>query len=191
MASKKTMILGTSAAAVALLAGLGLAGVASAADSTGTATTSATGSTSANGSTESAPPGDSGQGGHRGGHRGGGGAADIAPALAVKLGVDESKLSGALKSFRQANKPGGRPANGTKPDRTQQDAALATSLAGSLGIDEAKATAALAELRAEKQGERAAALIAKLDAAVGAGTLTRAEADAVAKAVEKGVIGGR
>ena len=34
-------------------------------------------------------------------------------------------------------------------------------------------------------------LKSKLDAAVGDGTLTQAEADAVTKAIEKGVIGGR
>ncbi len=39
--------------------------------------------------------------------------------------------------------------------------------------------------------ERAAALKSRLNEAVKAGTLTQAEADAVTKAVEKGVIGGR
>ncbi len=60
----------------------------------------------------------------------------------------------------------------------------------SLGIDESKVTAALEELRTEEQSERAAALKTRLDKAVADGTLTQAEADAVTKAVEKGVIGG-
>jgi len=65
---------------------------------------------------------------------------------------------------------------------------LAKALAEKLGVDEAKVAAALAEIRAARQADRAAALKDKLDAAVKAGTLTQAEADAVQKAVEKGVI---
>jgi len=70
------------------------------------------------------------------------------------------------------------------------EAELAKSLASSLGIDEAKVTAALDELKSEAQAKHAAALKTKLDKAVSSGTLTQAEADAVTKAVEKGVIGG-
>jgi hypothetical protein len=69
-------------------------------------------------------------------------------------------------------------------------AALAKSLAASLGIDEATVTAALEELRTAAQGDRAAALKTKLDTAVTDGTLSQAEADGAAKAVDKGVIGG-
>jgi hypothetical protein len=127
----------------------------------------------------------------RGGHGKGGerGAAQAAE-LAAKLGVDEAKVTEALQAFREANKPTTPPAEGTKPDRATQDAALAKSLAESLGIEESKVTAALEELRTAAQTERAAALKTRLDAAVTDGTLTQAEADAVAKAVEKGVIGG-
>lgn len=70
------------------------------------------------------------------------------------------------------------------------DAAMAKSLAESLGVEESKVTAALEEIRAAAQTERAAALKTRLDTAVGDGTLTQAEADAVTKAVEKGDIGG-
>lgn len=49
---------------------------------------------------------------------------------------------------------------------------------------------ALQELRSEGQAQRAAALKTKLDQAVTDGKLTQAEADAVTKAVESGVIGG-
>ena len=71
-----------------------------------------------------------------------------------------------------------------------RDAALAKSLAASLGIDEAKVTAALDELRTAAQADRAAALKTRLDQAVTDGKLTQAEADAVTKAVQNGVIGG-
>jgi hypothetical protein len=50
--------------------------------------------------------------------------------------------------------------------------------------------AALEELRAEARKSRAADLKPRLDQAVADGTLTRAEADAVTKAVEQGVISG-
>jgi hypothetical protein len=113
-----------------------------------------------------------------------------ASELAAKLGVDEAKVTEALKAFREANKPTTRPAEGQKPDRAAMEAALAKSLAESLGIEESKVTAALDELRTEAQSDRAAALKTRLDKAVSDGTLTQAEADAVTKAVEKGVIGG-
>jgi cyanate lyase len=123
-----------------------------------------------------------------GGHKGDRG--QIAADLASKLGVEEAKVTAALQAFRDANKPAAPPADGTKPDRTAMDAAMAKSLATALGVDEAKVTTALSEIRAAAQAERAAALKTKLDTAVTDGTLTRAEADAVTKAVEKGVIGG-
>jgi len=130
------------------------------------------------------------RGGHgHGGERGGFGGAK-ASELATKLGVDEAKVTAALKAFRDAHKPTTPPAEGTKPDRAAMEAELAKSLAASLGIDEAKVTAALEELRTAEQSEHAAALKTRLDKAVSAGTLTQAEADAVTKAVEKGVIGG-
>jgi hypothetical protein len=95
-----------------------------------------------------------------------------------------------LKAFREANKPSGPPAEGEKPDVAAREAALAKSLAASLGIDEAKVTAALDELRTAAQADRAAALKTRLDQAVTDGKLTQAEADAVTKAVQNGVIGG-
>ncbi len=49
--------------------------------------------------------------------------------LAAKLGVDEAKVTDALKAFREANKPTAAPAEGTKPDRAAMEAALAKSLA--------------------------------------------------------------
>ena len=117
---------------------------------------------------------------------------DNAKALAEKLGVSEAQVTEAVKAFRQANRPAkpnrDRTDPSTRPDPAARDAALATSLADSLGVDEAKVSAALAEIRSAATRERAAALKTKLDAAVKAGTLTQAEADAVAKAADKGVI---
>lgn len=183
MSSTKRITLGISAAALALGGGLGVTGMASAAN-----TPSPTPSTSAS---ADATPGATDGKGMRGGHGRGGNRARVqASELAAKLGVDEAKLTEALKSFREANKPTTPPAEGTKPDSAARDAALAKSLASSLGIEESKVTAALAELRSAAQADRAAALKTKLDKAVTDGTLTQAEADAVTKAVEKGVIGG-
>jgi hypothetical protein len=126
--------------------------------------------------------------GKRGGYKGD--RFQTAADLATKLGVEEAKVTEALQAFREANKPTAAPAEGTKPDRTAQDAAMAKSLAEALGVEESKVTAALEEIRAAAQAERAAALKTRLDTAVSDGTLTQAEADAVTKAVEKGVIGG-
>ena len=77
----------------------------------------------------------------------------------------------------------------TRPDRATRDTALAKALATELKVDEAKVTAALEEIRAEHEAEHKAALQSRLDEAVKAGKLTDAEADAVVKAAEAGVIG--
>jgi uncharacterized membrane protein len=165
----KNIALAASATALALGLGLGVTTMASA-----TATPSPAPSASTGAAAE-AHPGKGGMTGHHGkaGDR-------HAAALAAKLGVDPAKVTEALKSFRDAN----------KADRTAKETALAKSLAASLGVDESKVTAAIIELRSVPKADRAAALKAKLDKAVAAGTLTQAEADAVTKAVEKGVFGG-
>lgn len=187
MSRTKKMTLGLSAAALALGAGIGVAGVASA-TTTPTPTPSANSSASADGG---ATQGGMGKHGGHGGERG----VAQASALAEKLGVEEAEVTEALQAFREANRPGTPPAEGTapsegsKPDAAARDAALAKSLAESLGIEESKVTAALEELRAERQAEKAAALKTRLDQAVADGKLTQAEADAVTKAVENGIIG--
>ena len=188
MARTKRLTLGVAAGALALGAGLGVTGVASA------ATTPSPSATESGTTAEGTAPGDGtapGGFGRHGGH--GGDRGQLAADLASKLGVDEAKVTEAIQAFREANKPSAPPTEGsteTRPDRTAMDAALAKSLAEKLGIEEAKVTAALAEIRSEAQAERAAALKSRLDKAVSEGTLTQAEADAVTKAVEKGVIGG-
>ena len=174
MASKKTAV-AVAAGVLALGAGVGIAGVA-AADPTPTPNPTATGSAS---------PGTD----RPGGGRHGGGFRDGAQVteLASKLGVTEEQLTEALRAIREENRSTTPPTDQT---REQRDAALAKALAEKLNLDEAKVTQALAELREAKQAERAAALKERLDAAVADGTLTQAEADAVTKAVEQGVISG-
>jgi hypothetical protein len=184
MSRTKRITLAISAGALALGAGLGVTGMASA------ATTPTPAPSSSSASAEATPGTDAGRGMRHGPGRGGQHGAAQAAGLAAKLGVDEARVTEALQAYRAANKPTTPPAEGTKPDSATRDAALAQSLAASLGIEESKVTAALAELRTEAQTERAAALKTKLDKAVTDGTLTQAEADAVSKAVEKGVIGG-
>jgi hypothetical protein len=85
-------------------------------------------------------------------------------------------------------------ANDPKP-RQQQ---FASALAKELGVDESKVSDALDKLREEKRGEkggdtsgkdqRQGDLKTRLDAAVKDGKLTQAEADAVLKAVEAGIL---
>lgn len=186
--STKIAVASTAVGLLALGGGLSIAGQASA-----DPTTSPSSSPSA---------GPSNPGTDKDAHRDGPGRgprdSDLAQKLAEKLGVDQAKVTEALRAIREANKPSSPPSAGTspserpnRPDPTARDAALAKQLAEKLGVAEATVTKALDEIRAERQTEQAAALKSRLDEAVKAGTLTQAEADAVTKAVEKGVIGGR
>lgn len=184
--TKMTTTVAVAAGALALGVGLGAATLASA-DPTSTPAPSTSASPSA-GSPTTAPEG---PGRHGFGGRAADGQGELAKTLADKLGVSEDTLKGALKAVREDLRPSTPPPPGTdRPDRAARDAALAKGLAAELGIAESKVTAALAEIRAAANAERAAALKDKLDAAVKAGTLTQAEADAVTKAVEKGVLNG-
>jgi hypothetical protein len=172
--SKKTAIV-IASGVLALGAGFGVANMASA-DTTPTPTPT-TGTPS--------PGADRGWAGHSGrGLRAG----DFVTELASKLGIDEAKVAEALRAIKEENRPSGRPDPATKPDLAERQAALARALSSKLGIDEAKINSALDEIRAAHQSERDAALKARLDAAVQSGTLTQAEADAVQKAVDQGVI---
>lgn len=180
MPSKKTAV-AVAAGVLALGAGVGIAGVA-AADPTPAPSPTATASGSATPETDR--PGGGGR--HAGGVRDGARVTE----LASKLGVTEEQVTDALRTIREENRSTTPPTDET---REQRDAALAKALAEKLKLDEAKVTQALAEIRAAKQAEQAAALRERLDAAVADGRLTQAEADAVTKAVEQGVIhvGGR
>ena len=193
-----------SAAAGALAVGVGIAGFA-AADPTTSPSPSPSTSASADPGHRGWPGGGPGKG-HRGGPDRGVSDSDLAKKLASKLGVDEAKVTEALKAIREANRPAkptgtpsakpsadpsAKPTRPNRPDASERQAELAKQLAEKLGIDEAKVTKAFEEIRADQQADRAKAVQTKLDAAVKAGTLTQAEADAVTKAVEKGVISGR
>lgn len=136
---------------------------------------------------------------HRGPGRGAPNA-DLAKQLAEKLGIDEAKVTEALKAVRTEHSPAksdqtqkGQTQNGQtpsdqKPDPTARDTQLAKNLADKLGIDEAKVNDALTAIREARQAEQKTAFSTKLDTAVTDGKLTRAEADAVLKAAEAGVI---
>lgn len=185
MPTPKKTIVAAAAGVMALGAGLGVASLASA-DPTPTPTSS----TSAAPSGSPAAPNGTHDGWGGPGRHGHGPRADALPSqLASKLGVDRTKVADALKAVREATRPTARPTPGqARPDPAANDAALAKALAPKLNLDEAKIKTALDEIRAARAADRAAALKTRLDAAVKAGTLTQAEADAVTKAVAKGVI---
>ncbi|MDO5630153.1 MAG: hypothetical protein Q4G43_17705 [Mobilicoccus sp.] len=187
------LTIGTGALALGGVAGI--ATLANAADPTASPTTPAA-SSDAPGTTSDAR-GDRGDHGGREGRGGPGGKGGMmrgadAAALAEKLGVDEAKVTEALKTAHDALHAARDAASDstTKPDPAERKAQLATELAKALGIDEAKVTEALTTLETERNAERATQLQTRLDQAVTDGTLTQAEADAVKKAVEAGVIGG-
>ena len=188
--TRKTTAVAVATGALALGVGIGAATIASA-DPTPSPTPSSSPSTTPG---QADPTATSPGGPEARGHRGDRGLMqeENAKALADKLGVSEAKVTEAVKAFRDANRAArpnrDRDDPADRPDRAERDAALAKSLAGSLGISEAKVSAALAEIRSAAAQERATNLKSKLDAAVKAGTLTQAEADAVTKAVDKGVI---
>ncbi|MBB3326073.1 hypothetical protein [Microlunatus antarcticus] len=178
----KRTVLGASMGVVAVGAAAGIAGFASAAPTPTPAAPSS-------GASAPAQPGPGGHGGRGHGQKDGG---QLATELATKLGLDQAKVATAVQEVREANRPTTRPTPGTAPtprDPAADDAALAKALAPKLGVDEAKVKTALDEIRAAREADRTKALDDRLAAAVKAGTLTQAEADAVKKAAEKGVIG--
>ena len=97
--------------------------------------------------------------------------------------MEEADVRTALQEYRDAN----RPDPGTRP-AAPDDAALAKALAGALDKPEADVTKALTEIRTERDAARDQAVEDKLAAAVQDGTLTQAEADAVKKAADAGIV---
>jgi len=181
----RSLIVGISAAAMAAGVGLGATQLANAETTAPTPTQSASPSPG-----ETASGDDTGHAG-RGEHRGAGLRVDLSE-LATRLGVDEAKLEEAVKVVSADT---GRPTTPpTEEDRTARRAAFAKALASELGLDESKVAAAIEELRAEAEAERAADQSERLASAVTDGTLTQAEADAVKKALDEGIVtmrGGR
>ena len=121
-------------------------------------------------------------------------------ALAAGIGV--AGLASADPTTTPTTSPSGAPSAGVDqpgpghggPGRRAHDRLdgdLAAKLAEKLGLTEDKVTTALKEIRAERTAQRATALKDRLAAAVKAGSLTQAEADAVQKAFDKGVISWR
>ena len=178
--SRMTTVVAVAAGMMALGAGVGVAGLASA-DPTATPSASSTAQSSTGSGSDDRTDGHGGRHGERD--------TELAKTLADKLGVTEAKVTEALQAIREANRPTAKPSTGSaEPDRAARQAELVSQLADKLGIDEAKVKAAFDEIQTARQADRAAALKDDLDAAVKAGTLTQAEADAVTKAVQKGVI---
>lgn len=181
---------------VAAALGIGVSGMARAAD--GTPTPSPT--------TTSQAPGDSGNGngwgpggrhgmggpGHPGRGLGMGMGADLSQ-LAQKLGVDETKLRDALKAVRDDLKADRKAqadnGNAARPDAAARLDDLATRLGKELGVSADKVKTAITQLRAAEQAEHEQAFSDRLDQAVKDGKLTQAEADAVKKAAAAGIIG--
>ena len=178
---RKALVASAAVGLTAFGAAVGVASLASA-DPTATPSPSATSTPSGTPSTGTPDPG------QRGGPERGPRSEQLAEQLAGKLGVSEEQVATALAEVWEENRPFTERDPSQRPDPAERDADLAKALASKLGIDEAQVKAAIDEIRAERQAERAAALKEDLDAAVQAGTLTQAEADAVQKAVEKGVI---
>ena len=115
----------------------------------------------------------------------------LAAELAGKLGVTEDKVTEALRGD-----PGGEPSDRPGRQGPAHPGGARRGPGQGPGREAGRRRGQghrrpWTEIRTARQAERAAALKERLDAAVADGTLTQAEADAVTKAVEKGVISGR
>lgn len=130
-----------------------------------------------------------GRGGHgMGGHHGGPGmGGEMAANLAETLGVDETAVQDALDAIREDP----RPADGTGPGEPgAMHDEMTQALADELGVDVADVEAAFDEMQSARQSERRAELESLLSDAVDAGTITQADADAVLRVHDAGVLGG-
>lgn len=186
--AKTTTALAITAGVLTLGAGIGVASLASA-DPTPTPTAPSASPSQSAPTTNPNRPDFGGPGGHRGFGGRGLHQQELAQQLAKELGLSQDKVTKALQEVRDENRPATPPTPGaTRPDPAARETGLAKALAGKLGVDQAKVKAALQKFRTAERADHAAALKTRLDAAVKAGTLTQAEADAVTKAYAKGVI---
>ncbi|GGT07953.1 hypothetical protein GCM10010156_76330 [Planobispora rosea] len=143
---------------------------------------SSTSSGSANGTSSA-----TGERGPRGGHGMRGLHGLDAAGLAEALGVEEAEVTAALEELRADGT--GRPAeDATAEEREAARTKMIESLADKLGVTADKITAAMDTLRLQRAAEAEAALSERLSAAVTAGTITQAEADAVLKAHKAGLL---
>ena len=182
---KKSVAIGLSAAVLTAGIGLGVSQIANADQSTPTPTPSASASASSS-------PGSH----HKGDAKGHGprarGSEDLS-TLASKLGVDETKLKEAMSAARKEVGDSDRTSRPTKAERTAQREAYVKALAKELGVDADKVTTALKEIAQEQREARQGEEKERLAKAVTDGTLSQAEADAVQKALDEGIVrlGGR
>lgn len=115
----------------------------------------------------------------------------LANRLADKLGMDQATVADAIQAAREATRPAdqGKGNQPTDADRAAHHEAFVQELASQLGKDQTTVSNALDEIRGDFQTQRKSNLQTRLDEAVSSGQLTQAEADAVMKATEAGVIG--
>jgi len=123
--------------------------------------------------------------------RGHGPATSNLSELAKTLGLPEETVSDALSTVRDQLRSE-RPT--TDAARETRQEAMAKALAAELNIGENEVSEALSELQTERQTARVARVAddkVLLHRAVTDGTLTQAEADAVQKALDAGVVSPR
>lgn len=182
----KKALTGISAAALAAGLGLGIGQLASADDPTPTPSPTATASAQVTDPANNSPKRND-DWGPRHDNRGVG--TNLAD-LAEKLGVDTDDLAKAMDDAMETVRDGMERPNTPQDDETRAEhqAAVAKAVADELGLEENTVLAAMQELESERQATRAAAEKAVLDQAVDDGTLTQAEADAVQKAADEGIV---
>ncbi len=118
------------------------------------------------------------------------GAAENAQYLSEQLGVSQDAVTAALQKYHVDNPAQTRGRDLTDAQQASEHAKLAAFLASELKVDEAKVLDALNARQDVRRADRTARLTENLDAAVKAGTLTQAQADAVVAAHQAGAMGG-
>ncbi|WP_144120784.1 hypothetical protein [Catellatospora sichuanensis] len=126
----------------------------------------------------------------------------VGAAGVLALGIAAPAAAWAAEGSGSAST--GTASRGKDDQRAEHQQKLSAALAKELGIDQAKVAAALEKVQSQlrpdgktgtgktgdKTADRTQALKDRLAAAVTTGKLTQAEADAIIKATEAGVLGG-